>query len=95
MQEFAGKINSSDLKLHTLWKFTLIIILSTLIAFTIFLAEFLERLDSGDKSAYESFKHIAAALGFIFVVFCGYTWSVRKILGSELLPLTEGADNHP
>jgi len=49
------------------------------------LAKFLEKLDSNDISALESFKHIAASLGFILLIYLGYSYAIKKIMSDDLL----------
>jgi TRAP-type C4-dicarboxylate transport system permease small subunit len=70
------------------------LIFFSLIVFLFFLSEFLERLDRHDKSALESFKHIAAVLAFVFVLYFGYSWAAKNILDDALLlPLSSSSFN--
>ena len=56
-----------------------------MIVFVIFLGKFLDKLDNNDISALESFKHIAASIGFILLIYLGYSYSVKIIIKENLL----------
>ncbi len=58
----------------------MIVTFFSIIILTIFLSEFLERIDQNDKNAYEYFKYIIAYIGFILFIYLGYSYSIKKIL---------------